>query len=487
MISLQKKQQLYSALLLFLFSTLILSIIPLYRIFYYQALPPGETVYSHLFLGRYIFENGIPVFDPHISINQPYSLDLFDLLLGFVGKCIGMYPAALLFPFALGLLTVFFCYRLFLLVFSPKQALLGGIFLVSSPIFLTLFSQATNITLLLPILCAGFFFFFQKNWTKYLSFFFFGLLIFSEPIHILLTILLLFCFLPKDSKYFNKNPALITNRKYFFLLFLFLFLILLGTFSSRTFSIVVHTPDFFSKIQNFFSDFGGDFGFSIFTFILVLASITTMIQRKILTPLFCFFFLTIFSLLFFVSSLYIFYLLPFFAFGALVGFEKIIRHQWKLEYLSQITLFLFILGIIFSTTSTISRIAKEEPTPEVLSAFSWLAEHSYEDSVVYTSASVSSWVTYISQRKVLIDKKLTRTNNAALLSDNQKIISARHINETISLLEKYDVDYIAVVSDIHHDYWNMNNGNLLFLLQNSAYFKLVFQNDRVKIWNVTYS
>ncbi len=116
-----KKQQQYSTSLLFLFSILILSIIPVYRTLFYNGLPPGETVYSHMYLGNYILEQGVPSLDPTVALSRPYFFDLFDLLLGIFGSIIGMNLAALALPFLLGLVTLFFCYRLFILVFSPMS------------------------------------------------------------------------------------------------------------------------------------------------------------------------------------------------------------------------------------------------------------------------------------------------------------------------------------------------------------------------------
>lgn len=479
MISTFKRQQQYSALLLLLFSIFMLSIIPLYRLFYYAGLPPGETVYSHMFFGKVIAEYGIPSVDPAIAFQRAYHFDLFDMLLGIFGQLIGMNIAALMLPFFLGLLTIFFCYRLFLLLLSPKQALLASVFLVSSPVFITIFSEATNMTLLLPILCGGFLFFFQKNWTKYLSFVFFGLVFFSGSIHIFLALLLLLCF---SKSILVKNPS--SDRKY--MLLLFLFMLLLGSLSFRGIHIQVHSPQLFDIIQNFFSDLGGIFGFSVFTVVLTFLSIPALWRKKMLSPLLCFFFLVLFFLIFFISPLYVFYLVPFFALGALFGFEQLVRHQWKLEYLSRITLFLFILGILFSATSTVSKIAKDDPTPEIISAFSWLEQHSDENAIVYTSPSASSWVAYGSNRRVLLDKKSMGLNNT-LLADNQILLSTRHIEEALSLFEKYNVEYVAVVHDLSDDSWSMNNANLLFLLENSPHFKLVFQNDRVEIWSVSYS
>ncbi|MBI5072576.1 hypothetical protein HZA99_02040, partial [Candidatus Woesearchaeota archaeon] len=332
-----KTQQKYSALLLFSFSILILSIIPLYRTFYYNGLPPGETIYSHMFLGNYILEHGIPTMDPSIALQRPYSLDIFDLLLGILGQYIGMNLAGLVLPFVLGLLTLFFCYRLFLLILPSKQALLAGVFLVSCPVFLTIFSEATNMALLFPLLCSGFFFFFQKNWTKYLSFLSFGLLFFSGAIHVLLVILLLLCFSSTKERPFPADSLMTRiDKKYFMLLLLFLFTLFFGSLLFGGISLQLHTQGLLSLIQNFFSDFGGIFGFSVFTVVLAILSIPTLWKKKMLSPLFCFFFVVLFFLIFFVSSLYVFYLVPFFAFGALFGFEILVKHQWRLEYLSRI-------------------------------------------------------------------------------------------------------------------------------------------------------
>ncbi len=467
-----KKQEKYSFFLLLLFSILVLSIIPLYRILYYDALPPGETVYSHLALGRTLMKEGIVSVDPGVALARPYHFDFFDLLFGIFGSFVGMTFTGLLLPFVLGLLTLFFCYRMFLLVLSPKQALLTGIFLVTCPVFLTIFSEATNITLLLSIFCTGFFFFFQKNWTKYLSFVFFGLLLFSGPIHIFLALLLILSFGPSAQ-----------DKRYVLILFSFLLFLFIWSFSFQTAHFSLHHTPLLLVIQNFFSDLGGTFGFSVFTVVLAVLSIPHLWKKKIISSFLWIFFLVILLLIFFISELYAFYLLPFLAIGALFGFEQLLSRQWKLEYLSRITLFLFVLGILFSATSTVSRIATADPTSEIFSAFSWLEQHSSEDAIVFASPSAGSWIEYGAKRRVLIDRK-TSSLDATLLVDSQKLLTSRNIEDAFSLFQKYHIDYVAVVHGFSDDSWSQDNTNLLFLLQNSPHFKPVFSNDRVEIWSI---
>lgn len=476
-ISQLQKQQKHGLVLLFLFSILALSIIPLYRILHYNALPPGEIVYAHMEIARTFLTSGIPVADPGVAVKQPYFFDPFHLLLSAFSIFFGIELAALFLPFILGIITLFFSYNLFLRAVAPKHALLAGIFFVSSPMYITIFSETINISLIITLLSAGFFFFFQEGKKKYIAFPLFGLLFFYSSVHLLLILLLLLCF-----------SSIIPHKQYFFSLLCFLFVLFFLDLYLHSFVFLFVVPSPLLLIQQLFSDLGGKFGFSFFLIILACIGFPQFLKFLHTRTSFVFsvFLLTALFLTMTSSLLYAFYLLPCIVLSGIFGFETLLTRQWKLSYLSQMTLFLFVLGILFSATSTVSRIATSDPNLEIASALLWLKENSYENAIILPSDRATFWTEYFTERRVLLDKKtVLGPETRILFQDYQKMLTSRNLEETLPLFEKYQIDYVVILKD-QDDLWLQKTKNLQFLLENSPFFTHVFENQRVRIFSITY-
>ncbi len=474
------KETSHSFLLFFLFSFLTLSIIPLYRIQHFESWPPGDLVYSHMNLGQYIFTHGFPEQNPSLLLEVPFHFDPFDLLLGLLGMLFSPKIAALLVPALLGLFTLFFLYKLLGLFFShPKQQLLAGLFCLTNPVFLTLFTEATNLTFIAFCLAAGSYSFMQKDRSQYAAPFFFGMILFYGSAHILLTTLLIFSLGKITSKQKFGNLLSFT--------FLICFIVQLF-FSSLQLSIIF--PALITLVQQLFSDFGGKFGISIFAFFIsVFGVYAFFVERKtrIIRSLFFFILFALFFTLFSAAYYSLYLILPV-SFFATTGFFSLLRRPWKIENLRSLTIFLIVLGIIFSATSTISRTASFEPTPEMMNALVWLKENSYENAIVLTSEKYANTVTYTTQRRVLYDKiAAAAPENELIVEEVQRLFHTRNIDEALSLFEHYQIDYMIVFSDMSSGLvWDSNEEGLLFVLENGKNFKKVFENNNVAIWSVQY-
>lgn len=467
-----------SFILFFLFSLLTLSIIPIYRVQHFESWPPGELVYSHMRMGQYILAHGFPVQNPSLLLKVPFHFDPFDLVLGLTGTLLSVKIAALLLPPLLGLFTLFFLYNILGFFFpQPKLQLLAGLFCLANPVFLTLFTEATNLTFIAFCLAAGSYFFIQKDRSQYAALIFFGMIPFYGPTHLLLTILLIFTLgqLFMKAKYGN------------FLSFLFFIILIIQLFLSSL-KFQIDFPFSLTLLQQLLSDFGGKFGISVFAlFIGIFGVYTFWRDRKIQVCSFLFIFAVLFFTLFSASYYLLYFIIPL-SVLATTGFFSLLRRQWKMENLRNLTIFLLVLGIIFSTTSTISRTASLDPTPEMMNALLWLKENSYENAIILTSEKYANTVTYATERRVIYDKiAAAAPENELIVEEIQRLFHTRDIDDALSLFEHYQIDYVVVFSDMRSGLiWDNNDDGLLFVLKNGKNFKKVFENNNVAIWSVEY-
>lgn len=472
------REERVSKTLFFLFAVLLLSIVPFFRALYYEGWPAGELPYYHMRMGTTFLEEGIPHEDTGVFLSRSYSLDPLDILMGFIGLLFGMKGAALLVPPLLGLVTLFFLYALLGMIFpSPKQRLIAGIFLAANPLFLTLFSELTNLTIISAVTAAGLYFFVQKKKTHWLAFVFFPLLLFYEIYHSIIAVSLL---LILSSRFSSQK-----RREGIFLSSILLFGILI-VFFTKQISIVLINPSFLGILQSAFSDVGGKFGFSFFAVFLAIIGFWALWKTKKIPSSFlglCFFLLL---LTLFVSFVYALYLQVFITIAATVGFFVLLKREWKIPELKNITLFLVILGLLFSATTVISRNATAFPDKETMSALSWLKQNSADDAVVLTAEKYGFVVEQAVGRKVVLDKlNPFAPETEQVREELQTLWYTRQLETAMAFLEKYHVKYIVVFADMRTGIvWKKEHQGLLFLLENGENFKKVFENDKVTIWRV---
>ncbi len=474
------KEASYSFILFFLFSLLTLSIIPIYRIQHFDAWPPGDLVYSHMQIGQYILTNGFPEHNPSLLLETPFHFDPFDLVVSLFGTLFSYKIAALLLPPLLGLFTLFFLYKILGLFFlHPKQHLLAGLFCLTNPVFLTLFTEATNLTFITFCLAAGSYFFIQKDRSQYAAPFFFGMILFYGSAHIILTTLLIFTLGKMSSKPTYGNC----------LSFIFI-VCLIAQFFLSSLQLQMVFPPYLILLQQLLSDFGGKFGISVFTlFISIFGAYTFWTERKVrASPHAFFFILATLFFTFFSASYYLLYLILPITVFATTGFFSLLRRQWKMENLRDLTIFLLILGIIFSATSTVSRTAALDPNPEMMDALLWLKENSYENAIILTSEKYANIVTSATERRIIYDKiTAADPENKLIVEEVQRLFHTRDIDVALSLFEHYQIDYVIVFSDMSSGLvWDSNDEGLLFVLENGKNFKKVFENNNVIIWSVQY-
>ncbi|MEK6921107.1 MAG: hypothetical protein AABX82_04440, partial [Nanoarchaeota archaeon] len=144
--------------------------------------------------------------------------------------------------------------------------------------------------------------------------------------------------------------------------------------------------------------------------------------------------------------------------------------------------------IIFSGTSVMSRNATAAPSSEEVSALLWLHDNSYENAIILTAEKYAALTATVTERRVLVDRKSAMNPlYSDVVRDIENLYMTRKIDVANALLEKYQIDYIVVFSEMKEGLiWNSEHEGLLFVLENGENFKKVFENNKIIIWSVYY-
>ncbi|MFW5852696.1 MAG: hypothetical protein ACOCUR_01580, partial [Nanoarchaeota archaeon] len=183
-----------------------------------------------------------------------------------------------------------------------------------------------------------------------------------------------------------------------------------------------------------------------------------------------------FFLLFELRSLYVIgFLMSIFA---AKGISSLIERNWYSDDLKKLTLLIIFCGIIFTTLSYAGRIDTFEPTENQYYSLSWLETEPC--GVVLSRPGFSYYIQYLSSKPVIINDFDT---NKVIESDIERIFMSRNLDETVSLLRKYNVRYIYIDSETIDHYWDARDDGLMFLFRNKENFRKIYENEKlVSIW-----
>jgi hypothetical protein len=472
----EQKQKVIAWTLLLLFAIVLLSIIPFFRFAQYGGNPAGGISYYHMRMGTYVIENGIPEFDPATVIEQEYNFDPFHIVLGLMGKMIGISTAAILLPSLLGIITIVCMYNILQIQFPiRKQRLLVSIFILISPIFLRVFTEITTPAWISTTMALGIFCLLQKTKIKWASIPLLSLLLFYDMFHSVIAVLFIWLITKKEKKVAGIISCILGGG-------ILVKLITGGIPRLGQFPFL--KPMYI--VQTFFADIGATYGFSLFAIILTVIGIQYMwrdheIKQKSIALVVLLFALTIF-----INPFYGVYLNIFICAIAATGFLRLTKKEWKMEKLRNITLFLLILGVVYSGTAVVAKMTTSSPTEEMIEGLSWIKENTDNDITVLSSPSFSFLIQEQTERKVVINGFLARgEEEREARKDISDILGSRRIDKTMGIVDKYGIDYIIIFEEMKTGkIWDTEGQGLQFLLENGVNFKKRFENNKVTVWEV---
>jgi uncharacterized membrane protein len=70
------------------------------------------------------------------------------------------------------------------------------------------------------------------------------------------------------------------------------------------------------------------------------------------------------------------------------------------------------------------------------------------------------------------------------LVESEKFFMTRDVENATEFVEKYNIDYILVDDDMRKEIWKYDTQGLLFLLEYTNKFNMVYSEDGIDIWEV---
>ncbi len=435
-----------------------------------ETFPLGSQPYIHLLLSRFVAgEDYAPLFE-----GRSIPLSLFHYLLGFFssGNERVLEWMLILLPLLSGLLSIILFQRLLARFSFPTPVqFMTLISLILSPAFIYTFTVASPDSLSIIILLLGGVLFLSPSWLAALfgsGFMVLGSLF--SLFHALLVLFFLFFYLLKQVSPSEKKRGLLT-----------LIVVLLPTlFLPQPFFVPYRIFPF--TINNLISDFGSVSGLSLFFIILLgIGAVYAWREKKQYGLLFL--------LCMLIAPMLIVHppLLIYFAFAstlfvgcALARFKESV---WHFRIVGRITLFVIILGLLFSSLSYANRMKDFPPSPDLVHGLDFLHDYSTADAVVLSVPEMGYFIEYFADRAAFIDEALPPPVFSQRRADAEIIFQSRNLDQTKSLLLEHSITHLVITREMKEGgVWNDPEQGLLFVLRDSETFKNVYVAPYLEIW-----
>jgi uncharacterized membrane protein len=240
-----------------------------------------------------------------------------------------------------------------------------------------------------------------------------------------------------------------------------------------------------SEYQFLFSDLGSNFGVSIFIIFLAVFGLNYLWKDKY-KHLTLYLILLLFIILLFYFPSFIVYLNFMLAFLSALGIIYLLRSRWESEAIRKLTMWLLVIGLIFSTITFLGENSKQEPNSDLYESLKFLNTYDTSESVVLSHYSYGKLINSISNKKNMMDTDyLYAPKLNERYDDSQKLFHTRNINIAFNLTDKYNIEYILITKKMKEGLiWNQEDEELLFLLNSANEFKKIYSNDETEIWRI---
>ena len=361
---------------------------------------------------------------------------------------------------------------------EPNVNYLSLIILIMSPPFIYIFSFYNKFTVITPLLLLTFYLFIKKNHTlNIISYILFFIIPYFGYQYSILALLftLIYCIKEKDTKRFYII-LLITSLS---LILAYLPNIIRNGFSESA------KFDKALKYRSLFSDLGGDFGISIFIMFLSFFGLSYLWKSK-----YKYWQIYVILLLFIIAIFYfptfIIYLNFILAFLSALGLIYLLRFKWESDVIRKLTMWLLIIGLVFSTITFINETSTQEPNQNLYDALIFLKGYGDSKEVVFSHYLYGSLINSIANKKNVMDDNFLyapKLNERYL--DSQTLFYTRNFNIAFNITDKYNVEYILVTKEMKKGLvWEQEDEGLLFLLKSVNIYKRIYYNDEVEIWRI---
>jgi hypothetical protein len=235
---------------------------------------------------------------------------------------------------------------------------------------------------------------------------------------------------------------------------------------------------------NYLAELGGLVSFGIFN--LILFGIGSYIEWKRKKQILGYIFLfaaIVLSFYFNSINIYLNFIFALFAGSASIF---IIKMRYSISVIKRLTIYLLLFGLIFSTISYTARVSTLYPDKTVVNSLNWLNENTKPGEIIFSHYTKGNWIEAIAERPVILDSNLIYIKDVKTkLNDAETIFYSRNLKKTTDLIEKYNISYIWIDSEMKKDLvWVKDEEGLLFLFSNKDIFKREYNEEGIEIWEI---
>jgi hypothetical protein len=218
-------------------------------------------------------------------------------------------------------------------------------------------------------------------------------------------------------------------------------------------------------ITNLISDLGAISGVSFFLLILSIVGFFSLYKKRKL--LWLYLFVPYLFVGYYLNVNYLLYFSFVLIFLATHSICSLANRKWSLEGLSKITVWLIVLGIVFSTTTYLDS-HEALPTSDNVKTLTWMGNNLKVEDRVFTQSDFVDIVKYYVKNDVIL------VQNDELYS---KIYDSTYITDLFPVLEEENINIIYLPNK---DELRDSEG-LVFLLKNER-FKMIYSSKNSEVW-----
>jgi len=408
---------------------------------------------------------------------RPWSYPLGTVLVAATLKKIASpFFVLLILPLLLGILTAGLFYAsINHLHQNKKVAFIATILLVISPSFIYTFVFLKEFTIpLFLAMLAGHLLICRKHLAAYL---FLALMAGFGIEHFIIALVMLFLARTPEQ----KTKATIATLLILILGMVLYFPLLFQYGLPELFSFEQRNPLF-----NIFSDFGSRFGISIFLIFLAFFGLKEFWKEKY-THSRMYTALAILMLLTIIKASFIIYATFLLALLSALGMLYLFNARWESRTIKDLTIFILILGLLFSAISFLNNYENAQPSPELVESLQSLSQVSSPEEVILSHYSYGIWINSIASRKNVMDEKAFYAPQVnERFQDIEELFQSRNLERTQTLLKKYQIAYIYITPEMKQGrVWQSEEQGLLFVLKFSQdEFTRIYHQNGIEIWKV---
>jgi hypothetical protein len=443
----------------------------------------GSEPYYHFRAAKELLNEGaLNLFAPPRDVQdlsyspRSFFFNPYHYLLVYASKIVALQTASRIVPFLLGLVSVLL-FNLILRRFvdDKYKRHLMLLLLILNPVFIYTFTVSNPNSAAIALTLLGLYFFMQDSKYSFaLSALCFAVVSLFSIFNTLIVISLLLAYALTKKKAQNRFIIIVLVLAFF-------------SFAGRAafFYNYSYAPDI-NVFGNFLSDLGGLLGFGVFSIVLAVYGVSSNWKSK--SDFIYFFILSVLLMvsLFFIGNIANMYLMFMVAVAAGIGFVRLYELKWNVITVKNLTILILICGILFSTTSYLTRMTDMHPDRAALESLDWLGDNAFKNEFVLSHYDDGYLISTVARTPVITDSLAASDYDQEFLYKVQdSMFYGRKLEQTKQLFDIYKVKYVYVTPEMKDGLvWSRSNEGLLFLFTSKSTFKKVYDKDGYEIWEV---